>query len=128
MITENLYFAYLLYTENRHIREFQYKILHGALYLNVQLKRYNLVLSSLCHFYNSCVESYEHFFFCSDIAQELSKDVLRFCNYSNLLQFITWKDVLRRDFQSRLDTDLNFVLLYIKYYLYIFKCKMKSLI
>ena len=47
------------------------------------------------------------FLYRCEVVQELLRNVLQFCNCSNLLQSITWKDVLLNDFQNRLDIDLN---------------------
>ena len=47
---------------NKKVREFQYKLMHGAAYLNAQLSKSKLMNTNQCTFCGSQVEAYDHLF------------------------------------------------------------------
>ena len=51
------------YTVNRRVAEFQYKLLHGAIYLNTLLSMCHIVNTNLYKFCNGKIETYEHLFY-----------------------------------------------------------------
>ena len=50
-------------TLNSKLREFQFKMLHGIIYTNLDLYRFGLVSSDLCSFCKKEVETYRHLFY-----------------------------------------------------------------
>ena len=66
-----------LYTINRKMREFQYKLLNGAVYLNVHLSKWKIGQTELCIFCNEQCETYEHLFFKCRITINIWKEIIK---------------------------------------------------
>ena len=59
------------YTVNRRVAEFQYKLLHGTIYLNTHLSKYNVINTNLCTFCNVEINTYEHLFYECNVDKDL---------------------------------------------------------
>ena len=74
------------------IREFQYKLLHGAIYTNEQLFKFGFVNTDYCSFCKRELESYEHIFWdCKDVKLLWQKVIEKFSLVK--LQNAKWKDI-----------------------------------
>ena len=111
------------YSVNKCVAEFQYKLFHGAIYLNTQLSKCHTVNTNLCTFCNGEIETYEHLFYECKIVKCLWKEVCNFFDCDDVLQKLMWKNFLLGDFNSEFDSDVNILIPYVKYYIYICKCK-----
>ena len=74
------------------LREFQYKLLHGAMYTKEHLWRFGFVVDNLCSFCNQEVETYLHLFWDCTKVQSLWKDII--VNFELLeLRDGEWQDI-----------------------------------
>ena len=58
-------------------REFQYKLLHGALYTNEHLFRFGFTANNLCTFCHKEVETYPHVFLFCELVKQIWQDIIR---------------------------------------------------
>ena len=102
------------------IRYFQFKIIHRILGVNKYLKLLNISQSDLCSFCYSSVESIEHLFWDCPIIRRFIADVQHFILEDkvtlNKINFIF-------GFYGNVGVQINFVILYAKYYIFSNKCK-----
>ena len=64
-------------TLSRELREFQFKLLHGAIYTKEHLFRFGFVTDELCSFCSRSIESYEHLFWNCIKVHSLWMDVVK---------------------------------------------------
>ena len=113
-------------TLNSKLREFQFKMLHGIIYTNLDLYRFGLVSSDLCSFCKKEVETYRHLFYdCEHIrplwnacGDALNLPTLKELNWEGIFFGAPLGDISKTYL-------LNHVILLLKYV--IFQTKKKSI-
>ena len=74
------------------LREFQYKLLHGAVYTKEQLLKFGFVGDNLCSFCNKNSETYSHLFWnCTKIGP-LWQDIIDYFQLEELTN-VEWQDI-----------------------------------
>ena len=111
-------------TVNKQIREFQFKLLHDVIPLNVYLAKCKFVSTVNCCFCNTCPETCEHFFFNCNIVKNFYKEVCSFLDVLDEWSILKWENMLFGNYDGSLSMELDIILLYGKYHVYC--CKYKS--
>ena len=98
------------------VREFQYKLLHGAIYTKENLLKFGFVENSQCSFCKQMVETYEHLFWdCSYVKPLWQKVIDRFDLIR--LKNAEWKDIhvgiMGKDLSTKCCNTIIFILKYI---------------
>ena len=76
---------------NKH-REFQYKLLHSAVYTKVQLLKFRFVENNLCSFCQKEAETYAHLFLECEKIKKIWKEII--ANYELIeIRNLDWKDI-----------------------------------
>ena len=76
---------------NKH-REFQYKLLHSAVYTKVQLLKFRFVENNLCSFCQKEAETYAHLFLECEKIKKSWKEII--ANYELIeIRNLDWKDI-----------------------------------
>ena len=112
-----------LYTVHRKVREFQYKLMHGAVYFNAQISKRKLIYTTLCTFCSSQVENYDYLLSKCMFTALFWKKIWEFFNSESVLPEVSYKFILFGDFNNIFEGDMYVLFLYGKYYLYACKCK-----
>ena len=98
------------------VREFQYKLLHGAIYTKEHLFRFGFVDDNLCSFCGRVVETYNHIFWDCVLIKPLWKKVIE-CFETIDFQNTEWKDIHigieGKDLNTKCCNTVIFILKYI---------------
>lgn len=73
-------------------REFQFKLLHGALYTNEKLYNFGYVRDNLCSFCHREVETYSHLFLSCETVQNLWRNVIQHLKLPEI-NITEWKSI-----------------------------------
>lgn len=107
-------------TISTKLRYFQFKILHRIVALNPYLVKAGLCDSELCFFCNGEKETLTHvFYYCTHVS-ELWRDVFNWLAGFGIPRIFSKKVVLMNVTTDRL---LDKIILLVKYYIYVTKCK-----
>ena len=98
------------------VREFQYKLLHGAIYTKEKLLMFGFVENNQCSFCMQMVETYKHLFWdCAHVKPLFQKVIDKFELID--LQNAEWKDIhvgiMGKDFNIKCCNTIIFILKYI---------------
>ena len=98
------------------VREFQYKLLHGAIYTKEKLLKFGFVENNQCSFCKQMVETYKHLFWdCVHVKPLWQKVIDKFELID--LQNAEWKDIhvgiMGKDFNIKCCNTIIFILKYI---------------
>jgi len=98
------------------VREFQYKLLHGAIYTKENLLKFGFVENNLCSFCKQMVETYKHLFWDCVYVKPLWQKVTERFDLTEL-QNAEWKDIhvgiVGKDLDTKCCNTIIFILKYI---------------
>ena len=106
-------------TLSSRLREFQFKLLHGIVYTNHHLQKFNFVDSNLCSFCKKYDETYQHLLYACEATQKVWKSC------SNLFDYIDLRTLVWEDIQFGLEISekgkgqlLNHILILIQFFFF----------
>ena len=76
----------------RKQREFQFKLLHGAIYTNEHLHRFGFVGDNLCSFCKQEIETYTHLFFSCGSVQRIWQALIQILELDEI-KYLEWRDI-----------------------------------
>ena len=111
-------------------RSFQYRLLQRALVTNIQLEKWNIIQSNLCHFCQQETETVPHLLWNCHIVQQLWRRIFQHFQQRFMVTIdqIDTKRILLNSIVQGKSHVINFLCLVVKQYIYSRKCLGKQLI